>query len=69
MNIWWGKYKSVINMAKKRGVPISTSITRAQEEMIDVLIKEGRIANRSEFIRAAIEDRIDKELSKMKRKT
>lgn len=55
-------------MARKRGVPISTSITRAQEEMIEVLIREGRVANRSEFIRAAIEDRIDKELSKMKRK-
>ncbi len=55
-------------MAKRKGIPISINITRAQEEMIDAFIEHGKIASRAEFIRGAVDERIEKELNKKRGK-
>ncbi len=53
-------------MRKKKGVTITTTITRAQEEAIEALVYEDLWASRAEFIRSAINNELERKYEERK---
>lgn len=42
-----------------------TTISRATDEMIEILIKEGKVKDRTDFIKQAIDEKMDRELQRI----